>query len=322
MKKVFLLFIIVYIALQSCSANKGYKTAEPVSRVNYGDKKVIGISLSGSAPYFDAMIDYAKLEAARNKAKVLVLDAGWDSKIQAGQISELLSMNIDAICVVPVNSHEIIPSLKEIKEKGIPLIHLNVPNADQADHLIDTYVGASVVEEGILAAESVLKIVGENGGNIVIIEGAEGNYVTIGRTAGLTEYISSNPNIEIIAKSYTKWTKEDAKAEMAKILKAHAKIDVVVTHDDNLAIGCIRAIKALGRAGEFPIVSIGGNAKGYNAIKKGEIFSTVCQPPDWEGITAIQAAVKLMNGEKVKKWLKTPVSLVTRENVRTFKELW
>jgi ABC-type sugar transport system substrate-binding protein len=287
------------------------------------NRKIIGFSVAGfSTPYFRILIDYAKLEAIKQGIELKVVDAEWDMAKQQKQIDDLISQKVDALCVIPIDSKQIIPALRRVKKQGIPLIDVNVQNDPQADEIIDTFVGASMEEEATYAAESIMKLLGDKGGNVIILEGAAGNFAAIHRTMGFEEAVKKNPNIHIIDRKYTGWDMGVAEKAMEGFLTKYKKIDALYAHDDNIAIGAIKAIKKAGRAGEFPIASITGNIEGYEAVKRGEIYSTVSQPPDWEGTTAIRVAVKLINGEKVDKWVKTPVKQVTKENVSNFKGIW
>lgn len=325
-----IIFMTTIFSITGCGntdgirANKGNTVVMKQDLLNpEATHRTIGFSVAGfSTPYFRVLVDYAKIEAIRQEVDLKASDAEWNTQKQANQIEDLLARKVDAICIIPIDSKVIIPSFRKVKEAGIPLIDVNVQNDPEADGIIDTFVGASMEEEATLAAESIMKLLGDRGGNVVMLEGAAGNFAAIHRTLGFEDEIRKNANIRIIAREYTGWDREKAMKAMEGFLTRFKRIDALYAHDDNIAIGAIQAIKKAGRAGEFPIASISGNIDGYEAIKRGEIYSTVSQPPDWEGITAIQVAVMLMNGEKVDKWVKTPVKPVTRENVSDFKGLW
>lgn len=321
---IFILIAIGFILLfTNCNSKNEENKTISITYGNCPNNKTIGFSVAGfSTPYFRVLLDYSKLEAIKQDLNLVVMDAEWNSNKQISQIESLINQRVDAICVIPINSKNVIPAFIKVKEAGIPLIDVNVQNEPEANNIIDTFVGASMEEEAELAADSIMKLLGSKGGNVVMLEGAEGNFAAIHRTIGFEETIKRNPNIKLIATAYTGWDKTKAREEMEKILTKFKKIDALYAHDDNIAIGAIEAIKATGRAGEFPIASISGNIDGYEAVRRGEIFSTVSQPPDWEGITAVKEAIKLINGENVDKWVKTPVKLVTRENVSNFKGLW
>lgn len=297
------------------------KKAEPAKAD--GKKKVIGISVSGfAAPYFKALIAAAEEEAKAQNVELKVLDAEWDSQKQASQIESLIAQKVDAIDVIPCDSKAIIPSMKKIKDAGIPLIDVNTQHDPEAENIIDTFVGASMEDEAAMAAESIKKILGSKGGNIVIVEGAAGSFPAIHRTSGFKDAIKDSPNIKILANQNAGWDRAKAMTVMEDFLTRYPKIDALYAHDDNMAIGCIQAIKAAGREKEIPVVSISGTIEGYDAIKKGELYSTVSQPPDWEGKMAVQIALKVINKEKVEKWVKTPIAQVTKENVGQFKGVW
>lgn len=296
------------------------KTAEAVK--TDAKKKTIGISVSGfAAPYFKALIAAAEEEAKKQNVELKVLDAEWDSQKQASQVESLIAQKVDAICIIPCDSKAIIPTMKKVKESGIPLIDVNTQHDPAAEDLIVTFVGASMEDEAAMAADSIKKVLSK-GGNIVMIEGAAGSFPAIHRTSGFKDALKDTPNIKIIAAQNSGWDRAKSMAVMEDFLTRYPKIDALYAHDDNMAIGAIQAIKAAGRLKEIPVISISGTIEGYDAIKKGEIYSTVSQPPDWEGITSVQVAVKVINGEKVEKWVKTPIAQVTKDNVDQFKGVW
>jgi len=118
-------------------------------------------------------------------------------------------------------------------------VELIVLDAEWSDDLIDAFAGASMDEEAALAADSIIKLLGENGGNVVMLKGAEGNFATIHRALGFENAIKEYPNIKIIAREYTGWERAKAKSAMKKILSKHRRIDALYAQDDNIAIGAI-----------------------------------------------------------------------------------
>jgi ribose transport system substrate-binding protein len=287
-----------------------------------GAKKIIGISVSGfAAPYFKALIASAEEEAKKQNVELKVLDAEWDTQKQASQVESLISQKVDVIEIIPCDSKAIIPSMKKVKEAGIPLIVVNTQHDPDAEDLIVTFVGASMEDEAAMAADSIKKIL-PKGGKVVMIEGAAGSFPAIHRSSGFKDAMKDRADIEVIANQNAGWDRAKAMTVMEDFLTRYPKIDALYAHDDNMAIGAIQAIKAAGRLKEIPVVSISGTIEGYDAIRKGEIYSTVSQPPDWEGMMAVQAGVKAINGEKMEKWIKTPIASVSKENVEKFKGVW
>jgi ABC-type sugar transport system substrate-binding protein len=286
-------------------------------------KPIIGISISGfQAPYFKAMVDASEQEAKARNVELRVLDAEWDPQKQASQVESLIAQKCDVIEIVPCDSTAIIPTMRKVKEAGIPLFVVNTQHDAAAEDLIVTFIGASMEDEAEMAANSVKEILGASGGNVVIIEGAAGSFPAIHRTSGFKDAIANSSQIKIIANQNAGWDRAQAQSVMEDFLTRYDSIDVVYAHDDNMAIGAIQAIKAAGRLSRIKVVAISGTIEGYDAIKAGELYSSVSQPPDIEGKNAVEYAVRYLNGEKLSKWIKTPIAQVNANNVSQFKGVW
>jgi ribose transport system substrate-binding protein len=212
--------------------------------------------------------------------------------------------------------------MRKVKDAGIPLFVLNTQHEPEAENLIVTFIGASMEDEAKMAADSVKELLGAKGGNVVIVEGAAGAFPAIHRTSGFKDAIADSPQIKIIANQNAGWDRAQAQSVMEDFLTRYDKIDVVFAHDDNMAIGAIQAIKAAGRLAEIKVVGIGGTIEGLDAIKANEMFSSVSQPPDWEGRAAVEYAVRYLNGEKLDKWTKTAIAPINKANVNQFKGVW
>ncbi len=326
MKFVSLLMVIslLVLAASACSKTPNKDSqASTTANAGGGGKYVIGISVSGfQAPYFKALIAAAEEEAKKQNVELKVLDAEWDAQKQASQVESLIQQKCDAIEIIPCDSKAIIPSMKKVNEAKIPLFVVNTQHDAEAEGLIVTFIGASMEDEASMAADSVKKILGDKGGTVVMIEGAAGSFPAIHRSSGFMDAIKDNPDIKVVANQNAGWDRAQAQKVMEDFLTRLPEIDVLYAHDDNMAIGAIQAIKAAGRQDKIKVVSISGTIEGYAAVKAGEMVSTVSQPPDWEGKSAVEYAVKYLKGEKLEKWIKTPIAQVTKDNVDQFKGVW
>ena len=322
---ILMVMSILTLAFAACSKSTGTDT-QATTAAKAGDpakKYVIGISVSGfQAPYFKALIAAAEEEAKKQGVELKILDAEWDAQKQASQVESLIAQKCDAIEIIPCDSKAIIPSMKKVKEANIPLFVVNTQHDAEAEDLIVTFIGASMEDEASMAADSVKKVLGDKGGKVVMIEGAAGSFPAIHRSSGFLDAIKDSPNIEVIANQNAGWDRAQAQKVMEDFLTRYPEIDMLYAHDDNMAIGAIQAIKAAGRQDKIKVVSISGTIEGYASVKAGEMVSTVSQPPDWEGKSSVEYAVKFLKGEKLEKWIKTPIAQVTQDNVDQFKGVW
>ena len=89
---------------------------------------------------------------------------------------------------------------------------------------------------------------------------------------------------------------------MENMLQSNSDIKGVFAHNDEMALGAVEAI------GSRNIIVVGFDSTddAVAAIKKGKMAATVAQKPDLMGATAVETAIKIINGEAVdQKDLKT-----------------
>ena len=96
---------------------------------------------------------------------------------------------------------------------------------------------------------------------------------------------------------------------MENIIQSNGDLQGVFAHNDEMALGAIEAIEASGK--DIKIVGFDATDDGVAAVKDGKMAATVAQQPDKMGSTAVETAIKLMNGETVEKSIPVEVTLVT-----------
>lgn len=96
-------------------------------------------------------------------------------------------------------------------------------------------------------------------------------------------------------------------------MQANKDIKAVFAHNDEMALGALKAIEA---AGLKDIIVVGFDATD-DAVKEvfaGTMSATVAQKPETMGILAVQTAVKIANGETVEKSIPVDLELVTKDS--------
>jgi len=104
---------------------------------------------------------------------------------------------------------------------------------------------------------------------------------------------------------------------MEDILRSTQDISAVYCHNDEMALGAIKAIKESGRAKEMWVTGYDGiQLDALEAINNGELRATWQYLPF--GTEAVDAAVKILQGVKVPREIVFPSPLITRDNVSEF----
>jgi ribose transport system substrate-binding protein len=134
------------------------------------------------------------------------------------------------------------------------------------------------------------------------------------RHRGFLEGIAGS-EIKVIFNADMKWLEPDARKEMESALSRFDKIDLVYGHNDPGAHGAYLAAKAAGRGG---IKFVGIDAlpqEGVAYVSQGILDATFQYPTG--GAEAIDAALKIFNGEQVPKEIVLGTRSFDKANVGT-----
>lgn len=262
----------------------------------------IGLSISTlSNPFFVTLEEGAKAKAEELGVEVITVDAGDDVAKQTSDIEDLISNNISVLIVNPVDSDAVAPAVEAAIAKGIKVIAVDrVVNGVEVDCSIasDNVAGAQ------MATEYLVEQVGK-GAEVAELEGITGASATIDRGMGFHNI--ADASLTVVAKQTASFDRAEGMTVMENILQAQPDIKGVFAHNDEMALGALEAI------GDKDIIVIGFDATddALAAIKAGKMAATVAQKPELMGATAVETALKLINGETVEKELPVEVKLVT-----------
>ena len=113
--------------------------------------------------------------------------------------------------------------------------------------------------------------------------------------------------MEILDSKLGDFTQAKGKEVMEEFLQLYGNdIDAVYAHNDDMAIGAIKAIEAYGLepSKDIKIVSIDATRGAFEAMAKGKLNATVeCNPLLGPGF--FDLALKVVNNEEVPKWIKS-----------------
>ncbi|MDL2206843.1 ABC transporter substrate-binding protein [Eubacteriales bacterium OttesenSCG-928-N13] len=213
-------------------------------------------------------------------------DAQQKQENQVKALRNFISQGVDYILFTGVVSSGWDEVLKEVNEAEIPLILLDrIPDcADQIDYV--AAFGGDFVEEGRRMAYWTANYVEKLGRsaeelNVVILEGTTGSDAAIGRAKGIAEVLEDYPNLKVVASQTGNFSRAEAQPVMESFLKSLDKIDVLLAHNDDMALGAIEIIKNAGLVPGKDIIIVGCDAPktAFDAILAGEMNATIeCTP--------------------------------------------
>ena len=89
----------------------------------------------------------------------------------------------------------------------------------------------------------------------------------------LTEEISGT-KMEIVYNQTSRWEKERAMKIVEDLIQKNQKMDIIITQDDNSAMGAGMALQEAGLKDKIYVIGLGGSKEGLAAIKDGLIDGT------------------------------------------------
>jgi len=278
--------------------------ADTTEDVAAADEIKIGFIMKVVNPYFEVMQEGAEAKA-EELGVTLLCEAALEHTDIEGQIAiieDMISQGVDAICIAPSGSKEVVPALELAIKAGIPVV--DVDNRLDAETVAAAgldpipYVGVEDINSAYMAASYLVEQIGGEG-KVAILEGIRGVDNAENRRAGAEKAFNEASGIEIVASQTANWGAEEALNVFTNILQANPDLNGVFCANDQMAFGAIQAIEAIGKTGEILVVGIDAEEQAYAYIREGKMLATIHQNQDAQGATAVETAFKMINGEDV-----------------------
>ena len=271
----------------------------------------IGLAISTqNNPFFVTLYEGAKAKADAMGVKLQMADAGDDTAKQASDIEDLVNSGISVLLVNPVDSDAVGSAVEYAISKGVKVISVDrVVNGVE----IDCQIASNNVLGAELATQFLVDQLGE-GAIVAELEGVTGASAAIDRSKGFHNVADSK--LEVAGSQTANFDRAQGMSVMENMLQANPDIQGVFAANDEMALGAVEAISGAGK--DILVVGFDATDDALEAIKAGRMGATIAQQPALIGSTAVENAVKLMNGETIEKSIPVEVTLVTAENVDTF----
>lgn len=267
----------------------------------------IGLSVSTqNNPFFVTLVEGAKAAADKAGVQLVVVDAGDDAAKQVSDIEDLIAKNVSVLIVNPVDSDTVSSVVQNAVNKGVKVI-----SADRAVNNveIDCQIASDNVLGAELATQYIVDTVGE-GAKVAELQGISGASAAIDRGQGFHNIADSK--LQVVASQPADFDRTKGMTVMENMLQANGDIKAVFAANDEMALGAMEAVAASRK--DIVVVGFDATDDAIASIKDGRMSATIAQQPDLIGATAVETAIKLINGETVEKAIPVEVTLITAEN--------
>jgi ABC-type sugar transport system substrate-binding protein len=312
------LLLLLCISIPGCT---GENAASDRKRTD-GSKEslLIGFSQVNHAnPWRIAETNDIKKEAQRRGYRLILTDAESSSSKQVEDVACLISKKVDYIVLAPIEFEPLRPAILSAMKAGVPLILMDRMADGIPGEEFLTFVGSDFFEEGARIAQWLTnKLDGK--ARIVELRGRAGSSPATDRALGFRSVVNNYPNMEIVISRWANFERLEGQKVMEDIILSIGRdFDAVYAHNDEMAIGAIQALKAVGmQPGEDVIlVSIDGEKDALKAIIAGELGASVeCNPRF--AVTVFDVIEKHQRGESIPPVIINEDKLFDIENAMEF----
>ncbi|MFZ5753137.1 MAG: ribose ABC transporter substrate-binding protein RbsB, partial [Bacillota bacterium] len=291
-KKLTVLLLLVFVLgiVAGCGSTK----PEPAKK---DEKTKMGLVISTlNNPFFVTLKEGAEAKAKELGVELIVLDSQNDSTKELANVEDLVTKGVKLILINPTDSKAVANAIKVANDKKIPVITLD-RGADGGE--VKAHIASDNVAGGKMAGEFIIEKLGGKG-KVVELEGIPGTSAARDRGKGFNDAIGSKPEIKVVAKQVADFDRQKGLAVMENILQAQKEINAVFAHNDEMALGALKAIESAKRTGII-VVGFDATDDAVKAVNEGKLAATVAQQPSQIGSLGVETAAKVLKGETVHK---------------------
>lgn len=292
------------------------------------DLIVVGFSQVGSESIWRTA-NSDSIQSALSRENGFFLEFHNARQKQENQIKAIrgfISQRVDYIVFSPVQEEGWETVLQEAKDAGIPVILVDRKVVIEDESLYTTWIGSDAQLEGKNAGrwlEDYLKKTGreEESTNIVVLQGTPGASIQLGRTTGFEEIAQNHENWLILEQKSADFTTAKGEEVMQQFIKKYQDIDVVVSQNDDMTFGALKALQENGLTtgvdGDVILISFDAVHEALELVAQGIINVDIeCNPK--QGDYLVDIIRKLEQGEAVDKENIVEEQVFTPENVEQY----
>lgn len=278
---------------------------------------VVGLVMKSlEAEFFQAMkkgaIDYT---SKRGDLKLIPAGTANQTEIekQIQLVDEFTKQGVDAMVVIPIDSKALVPPVIKAVKAGIEVINIDIL-LDQAmlyEHNIElVFVGPDNEFAAKTVGDVLASALGKNAG-VIIMEGVPAAMNAQQRKQGFLKSIKEY-GLTLLDSGVANWETDQAFTIFSELFRKHPGVQGVMCANDAMAIGVLKMLEDAGRAGEVKIIGFDNDVSVGPLIKSGKLLATIDCFGSQMAAEGINYAMKALNGEKHKGWIKTKMKLIKR----------
>lgn len=269
-------------------------------------KETIALAISTlDNPFFVTLKEGAEKKAKELGYNLVVLDSQNDPAKELSNVEDVTVRGAKVLLINPTDSEAVGTAVAVANKKNIPVITLD-RGANKGN--VVSHIASDNVAGGKMAGDFIAEKVGKNA-KVIQLEGIAGTSAARERGEGFKQAVETN-QFELLASQPADFDRTKGLNVMENLLASHGSAKAVFAQNDEMALGALRAIKASGK--NILVVGFDGTDDAVKAVNGGQLAATIAQQPEKIGELGVEAADKVLKGEKVDAQIPVPLKVVTK----------
>ncbi|AYO29207.1 sugar ABC transporter substrate-binding protein [Biomaibacter acetigenes] len=270
--------------------------------------KLGAVMIDLNHPFYAAMMEAGNKAAEDFGAEVIWKSAEGSLEKEISLIENFIEQKVDVILIDPIDATGVIPAIEKAHEAGIEVITMG--------NFVDTPYNVNTLYNDFEDTKTLGQMMGNylgKKGNVVVLVGSPGNYVSDMRQKGFLQGIGEFRDIKVLSVQPSDWDPAKGMKVMENWLTSYSDIDGFFCVSDAVTFAAIEAIKAAGRQKDIAVFSYDGEIQASEKIKNGEIVADLLTGAKRVGYWNIKVATQLAKGEKMENKVYLPTHFVMQE---------
>jgi ABC-type sugar transport system substrate-binding protein len=271
---IVLALCVVVLAVSACGGSSKSSTSSGTSG-SAGPKTIAVNMYSREIPYFVQVLKGLQTEGQKLGWKINPTFGNNDPTLQVNQLQTAIPTHPDAMVVIPIDEHALVPAYQQAKSAGITVVSVGDNIAKSAYSTQLTFVGDNYTDLGRTKAQLIVNQL-HGKGTVGWIHGIRGLNFSEQQRIGGTAVFKSNPGITLVDGPYGGAFSSDAGLTATQnLLSRNPNLNAIYFDNDDLALGGIQALKGRGiNPSKVFIVGTDGGPVALAAVKKGTLNAT------------------------------------------------
>lgn len=280
------------------------------------------VTINQQALFFNQINDGAQAAAKTAGADLVIFNANNVPSAQNDAIETYITQKVDGIILVAIDVNGVKPAITAAKAAGIPVIAIDaqIPDGDNV-----AFVGVDNTKAGgdIGKFYSDYVKASMDGKAKIGVVGALNSFIQNQRLDGFKAAVKEGGQAVAFLDTVDGQNVQDVALSAAEnLMTANPDMTTLYATGEPALIGAVSAVSSQGRTGDVKVFGWDLTKQAVQGIEDGWVTAVVQQDPAGEGKAAVEALVKLKKGETVEPIINVPVTIVTKENVGQFKDMF